>query len=234
VRGRYLVFGIMGLVLAFGLFFCMAPILGDLTDAYICPFAGIGITSIALMIASSAMGTKTRKGAEEAAKWRAFKEYLHRTEKYVDLKTVTDQFDKYLPYAIAFGLDRSWIGKFARVANAPMPTWYYPAVIPYHTGMSRMDRAGGFSGGMASGGGIQDLSGKAVGSGPSLDKMSGQMFTGLSSMSSGLFTMLNSTASTFTSVPHSSGSGGFGGGFSGGGGGFSGGGGGGGGGAGFG
>jgi uncharacterized membrane protein len=237
VRNRYLVFGVVGIVLAFGLFVCTVPFMDTIADTYLCPFISIAIAAMALMGVSGAMPTKSRKGAEEAAKWRAFKEYLRRAEEFVELKSVTDQFDKFLPYAIAFGLDRAWIGKFARVPEAAVPGWYYPSVIPYHPhyhgGIGRMgDSAiGGAVGGGVSSGGVQDLSGKAVGSGPSLNGMSGQMFAGLSSMSGGLFTMLNSTASTFTSVPQSSSSGG---GWSGGGGGgFSGGGGGGGGGAGF-
>lgn len=232
VRSLYGTLGVVGIALAIGLYFCISPLAADLTNVLFCPFAGFGIVSLALFVASGSMVARTRKGAEEVAKWRAFKEYLSRAEKYVDLKTVTDQFDKYLPFAIAFGLDRAWISKFSAVPNAPMPGWYFPSVIPYRPGMSRM-MGGGFSGGAPQSGGVPDLSGKAVGMPPSLDGMSGQMFSGLSSMSSGLFAMLNTTASTFTSVPASSGSGG--GGFHGGGfgGGFSGGGGGGGGGAGF-
>ena len=237
VRNLYATLGIVGIALAVGLYFCISPFVASLTDVLFCPFAGFGVVSLAVFVVSGSMVARTRKGAEEVAKWRAFKEYLSRAEKYVDLKTVTDQFDKYLPFAIAFGLDRAWISKFTAVPNAPMPGWYFPAMIPYHPGMSRM-MGGGFAGGMPQPGGVPDLSGRAVGAPPSLNSMSGQMFSGLSSMSNGLFSMLNTTASTFTSVPVNTGSrgggfhgGGFGGGF--GGGGFHGGGGGGGGRAGF-
>lgn len=223
VRSRYLAFGVVGLVLAFGLYFCLAPLALDLTDIFLCPFAGLGAASLALIFVSNSMVAKTRKGAEEAAKWRAFREYLTRAEKYTDLQSITEQFDKYLPFAIVFGLDRAWISKFAALPNVPTPGWYFPSVIGYHPGIGRM--GGGLSSGSLPQSGMPDLSGKGVGSGPSLDRMSGQMLGGLSSMSNGLFAMLNTTASTFTSVPQSSsggsfhGGGGFGGGFHGGGGG---------------
>jgi uncharacterized membrane protein len=230
VRGRYLALGIVGLVLAVGVGFCVMAALGDRIEAVICPFVSLGITSIVLLAVSRVMPAKTREGAGEAAKWNAFRTYLRGTERYADLESVTDQFDRYLPFAIAFGLERTWIGKFSRIESTPMPPWYIPLGMPrYRTGVP------GTSGGsMTAGGGSgsRDLRGEAARPAPSLDGMSDQLFGGLSGMSSGLFTMLNSTSRTFTSVPHSSSSGGFsGGGFSGGG--FSGGGGGGGGGAGF-
>lgn len=229
IRGRYLGLGIAGLVLAVGTGFCAGTMI-DRVDAILCPFIGAAVAAGALMIASGSMPVKTRRGAEEAAKWRAFKTYLQNTERFADLQNVTDQFERFLPYAIAFGLERSWINKFSRIPTTPMPGWYIPVGgRPYYTG----GQSGGDSGRMMREAGNQgrDLRGEAVRPAPSLDNMNQGMMGGLNAMSAGLMTMLNSTASTFTSVPQSTSSGGGGGGFSGGG--FSGGGGGGGGGAGF-
>jgi uncharacterized membrane protein YgcG len=230
IRTRYLVLGIAGLVLSMGVGFCVAAGLASRIDAILCPFISLAIVSVVMIAVGQAMPTKSRKGAEEAAKWRAFKAYLAGAERYADLAQDTGQFDRYLPYAIAFGLERTWVNKFARIPNTPVPRWYFPMGMPYPYygsggGMVRGKTAGG------AGGELPDLRGEAVRPAPSLDGMSAQMFGSLSGMAGGLFSMLNSTANVFTSVPRSSGSGGFGGGFSGGG--FSGGGGGGGGGAGF-
>lgn len=225
VRGRWLALGIAGLVLSVGVGFCALAGLSDQINAVFCPFVSLGITSVALMAVSGSMPTKTRKGAEEAAKWRAFKTYLQEAERFVDLREVTEQFERYLPYAIAFGLERTWVNKFSRIETTPIPSWYFPVGMPYHG--HRMRRTLG-AGGAAASGGPPDLRGGAVRPAPSLDGMAEGMFGGLSTMADGLFSMLNATARVFTSVPSSSGSGG---GF--GGGGFRGGGGGGGGGAGF-
>jgi len=235
VRGRYLGLGIAGLVISVAIGFCAGAAVpaSNPVDTILCPFMSAAVAAIALMIASGSMPVKTRKGAEEAAKWRAFKSYLANAERFNDLQQITDQFDKYLAYAIAFGLERTWINKFSRISSTPMPGWYVPVGgRPYYYGSGGSAMAGGGQElGKAVGGG-RDLRGEAVRPAPSLDNMSQQMMGGLNSMSAGLISMLNSTASTFTSVPHTSSSGGFsGGGFSGGG--FSGGGGGGGGGAGF-
>jgi len=51
-----------------------------------------------------------------------FKRYLANLEKYDNLETAKDTFEKYLPYATAFGLDKSFIQKFAR--EYPRASWY--------------------------------------------------------------------------------------------------------------
>ena len=72
---------------------------------------------------SRAMPAKTLAGAESAAKWRAFRAYLDDIDNRLDLAESKAIFDKYLPYAVAFGLEQSWVTKFAHVAT-PTPEWY--------------------------------------------------------------------------------------------------------------
>jgi hypothetical protein len=68
------------------------------------------------------MPRKTEKGAEAAAKWRAFKRYLQDIEKHRDLAEAAGIFDRYLAYAIAFEIDKGWIRKFSE-AGANRPAW---------------------------------------------------------------------------------------------------------------
>jgi uncharacterized membrane protein YgcG len=184
----------------------------DTTVGVVFPFIGLGFFGLVTISASAAMPVKTRKGSEAKAAWLAFKRYLENIKQYTKIEEATAQFDKYLPYAIAFGIDRSWINTFAQV-NTPVPIWYHPYWYGGPIG----------SGTPMSGGGVG-----SIGT-PSVQGMSNSLAGSLQSMSTGLTSMLNSAASTFTSHPSSSGGGG--GGWSGGG--FSGGGGGGGGSAGF-
>lgn len=236
VRGRFTGLGIAGLVLSGGIGFCAAAAIPSMVGAAVttalCPFASLGITSIGLIIIGQVMPAKTRLGSEERAKWEAFKNYIAKIESYTDLEAATEQFDRYLPYAIAFGLEHGWVNKFSRVPGTPVPGWYVPYGLPHTMGRTAGAGAGRAKGSAGRG---RDLAGEAARPAPSLDGMASGLSGGLSSMASGLTGMLNSTATTFRSVPHSSGSGGSfgggGGGFSGGG--FSGGGGGGGGGGGF-
>jgi uncharacterized membrane protein YgcG len=202
-RQRYTVAGvILGMLAVFVGIFASA-LWVEWVDAVWCPAAGFLVGAVALAIVGQAMPAKTKKGAEATARWRAFRRYLKEIERYTDLETATELFERYLPYAIAFNLERRWVSKFARVETTPIPGWYYPYWTMGHAGRGGASRRRAGSGGRAR---------------PSLQGMSDGLTGGLQSMSDGLTSMLNSAAKTFTSAPSSSGSGGFsGGGFSGGG-----------------
>lgn len=159
------------------------------------------------------MPQRTAAGAQETRKWEAFRNYLNDLTRYQDLATARETFEQYLPYAIAFGVERDWVRRFEQL-QLPAPTWYVPMGFPNSTTGPVLADTGpagptvlptGIPGG---GGGLGGLS--------------------LDSISDGLFSSLNSMSNTLTSRPSSSGSGsgawgggggGFGGGFSGGGGG---------------
>src|SRR4029079_14035782 len=89
------------------------------------PWVVLFILSFALMYLARYMPRKTPKGSEAAARWNAFRRYLEHIEKYTNVAESKEQFEKYLPYAVAFGIDKTWVEKFARV-NTPAPRWYTP------------------------------------------------------------------------------------------------------------
>jgi hypothetical protein len=172
-------------------------------DAIWCPAVGLILGSLGLIVLGQAMPAKTEKGAEASARWKAFRRYLKDIERYTDLETATELFERYLPYAIAFNLERRWVNKFARVETTPIPGWYFPYWM-----MGRRGYHSGSSGGGSGEGGPR----------PSVQSMSDGLAGGLQNMSDGLVSMFNSVGKTMSSAPSSSGSGGFsGGGFSGGG-----------------
>lgn len=216
-RSKWATLGVFLLIVGIAGFFVAGPLSDYSLLIFAIPIAII-IAALSVFIAGMAMSSKTAHGALEAARWNAVKEYLKNLEKYSDLETASAKFDEFLPYAIAFGLDKVWMERFRQLESVPMPPWYIPV---YRGGYYRRytpgtpfnpaDNTGGLPGDLA----------RAGGSG--LDSMSGGLSRGLESLSSGLSTMLNSASSVFTSVPQSSSSGRWGGGFSGGG--FSGGGG---------
>lgn len=213
IRTGYGLLGGFVLFLAFGAFGLLGAIFGEEIQTLICLPMAIGVTAVALLIVSRFMPAKTAKGAEEAAKWEAFRNYLKNIDKLANLAEAKDIFEKYLPYATAFGMERSWINKFASVPGTAVPPWYRPYGYPrpgYGPGPRPLGKP------IPGGGGM-----------PSLDNMAGGLSGGLNSMASSLTRMLNSASTVMRSTPPaSSGSGGSrGGGFSGGGfsGGFSGG-----------
>ena len=230
VRTRYGMYGIGGLAVT-ALSACGTLALAATVPAALFLPIVMGILSVATFILSRHMPRKTHEGAEAAARWGAFKRYLADIEKYRDLNEAKDVFDKYLPYTVAFGLDKEWIRKFTAV-DAPAPGWYDPYPYYGHGNMGSQRDSGGSPATAGSGGGA----GGSGGGMPDLQRSSEGMGQGLQSMSVGLSSMLNSAATTFVSTPPSTTSSGGGGSWGGGGwsgGGFSGGGGGGGGGGGF-
>ncbi len=206
VRNRYGCFSGLVLLGAIVAFFALPTMLGNLVTTSVCPSFALGLTAVVFFIISRYMPAKTQRGAESAAQWEAFKNYLKNIDEYQDLAEAGDIFEKYLAYATAFGLERSWIRKFAAVPTTPMPGWYRP--YPYYGPGQGVGRPLGKPGGGAQA--------------PSLEGMSGNLTGGLQSMSDGLTRMLSSTNTILKSTPPSSSSGGrssggFSGGFSGGG-----------------
>jgi hypothetical protein len=229
VRNQYGCLGVVALILAALVGFFLLAAFGDLTAAAFLPGFGLGVTAFGLLILSRYMPRKTDMGAETAAKWEAFRRYLKDIDRYSDLEQQKTIWDRWLPYAIAFGIERDYMRKFERV-DAPAPGWYIPDPTlygPYRrryfgtgTGPVVAGAGGGRAMGDMIGGGGGSVEGGGLGGG--LSNASRGLGGGLASMSAGLGSMLSSASNTMTSRPASSSSSG--GGWSGGGGGFSGGG----------
>ncbi|MCE5252916.1 MAG: DUF2207 domain-containing protein [Actinomycetia bacterium] len=209
--------------------FVVAVILGVLTA--IMALAGLtgwgwfmlgSIVSVLIVWAFAPhMPQRTPTGAQEQRKWEAFRNYLKDLTRFQDMASAKESFEKYLPYAIAFGVEKEWVRRFEGL-TVPSPDWYHPPVIVYGPGTGGWIGTGGAGGGLSPAGGP---------SGPVLPGGSGGGFS-LDTISDGLFKSLGNMSSVLTAVPGSSGGskkgafggggfsgGGFGGGFSGGGGG---------------
>jgi len=139
------------------------------------------------------MPRKTATGAEEAAKWQAFRRYLKDIEKYEHLPEESEIFERYLAFAVAFGLDSDWVGKFHSV-GAPLPTWFEGGMLGSpvgraFTGWNWGPSIGpGYGGG---GGGGIDLPDVKMPGMPNLQSMSNKASSGVQSGSSGLMSLLN-------------------------------------------
>jgi uncharacterized membrane protein len=217
VRNRYLILGLGGLALSILGGLPLSGVGSVVTPALLCLPVVLGLLSIGMLILSRFMPRKTRLGADEAARWRAFRNYLDGIESYTDLRAAHEVFDRYLPYAIAMGLEQSWIDKFARVGT-PAPEWYQPWVGDGDLGGPRRAGRGASAPiGRAS----RPVPRSERSAPPTLQRTSESMGRSLQSMSAGLGSMLTLASQVFSSRPSSSGgsgSGWSGGGFSGGGG----------------
>lgn len=206
VRSSYGCLGWAGIAAAVALGCLAFTFVIEWSATVLCPVMALIVVSIGGLALGRHMPAKTRKGAEAAALSRAFKTYLSNLEKYADPKAVTDQFEQYLPYAIAFGLEKSWINRFKQVPATPIPGWYFPVGRPY------MGRVGGYPYGTTGTTGTVPTSGTGdLGRGgslgtpemPTLQGMSDSLSGGLQGISDGLNSMLNSAARTMTSTPPS-------------------------------
>ncbi len=132
-----------------------------------------------LALSSKAMPRKTAKGKDALVNTRGFEEYLSRAERNdIHMQEKLDQFEKFLPYAMAFGVANKWARAFEGL-ELQTPSWYggggsfYPILfvndLDYATsswansmastprsqggGSSWSGGGSGFSGGSSGGGG---------------------------------------------------------------------------------
>jgi uncharacterized membrane protein len=139
------------------------------------PFVVAGILVGLIMIGFGiVMPARTELGARALEKVLGFEEFLRRVEaEYMERVIKTPElFDKYLPYAMAFGVEKKWAKAFENIYTEP-PTWYVgPGVTHFNVGQFSHSLAGmtskvsstmsssprsssgsGFSGGSSGGGG---------------------------------------------------------------------------------
>lgn len=205
-RGLWSGLGTVMFVVALVAGFAGFSVIEDISPAILCVPAAFAFIGFAAMIVGQHMPAKTRAGAEAAAKWRAFREYLENIEKYGDIEAAAECFDDYLPLAIAFGIDRSWVRRFSALNSVPIPAWYYPRYLGgrygagYQAGTAWRPHTAGQ-------GGINPGELARAGDGLSLDDVSGGLAGGLESISTGLTEMLESASRAMTSRPQSASSG---------------------------
>lgn len=198
VRTMYAGLGIAALLMAFVVGCVVMMVAVNWSAFALCLPVAFAVPAVGLIVLARHMPRKTDTGAEEAAKWLAFKRYMENIEQYTKVEEVQQIFDRFLPYAVAFGLERSWIAKFARV-DTPPPPWYYPGQY-----MGPRPRGWGWWGvGPAMGptSGPAPRPAEGGGGAPSMSDMSRGMGAGLAGMSAGLGGMLTAATGALTSRP---------------------------------
>ncbi len=93
------------------------------------------ISGIILFVFGFLMTQKTLKGAESKWEIECFKHYMNVAEKYrQEFYEKENIFEKFLPYAIAFGMTKIWIKKMELIYgqdfyNNYMPAWYIGSTL---------------------------------------------------------------------------------------------------------
>jgi uncharacterized membrane protein len=101
------------------------------------PVAALAAIGLILVIFGKLTPVKTAKAAEKAGKWKAFREYLVNIKKYGHAGKAQEIFERYLPYAVAFGLQAAFSQSFDAKDVSP-PVWFQPY---WYQGFPDQDRA---------------------------------------------------------------------------------------------
>src|SRR5215204_6594325 len=220
-RGRWKSIGVFALIVAIVGGCIATSSLAKIAPVIFLPIVALVAIGLIIVVMSRFMPRKAPAGAEAAAKWRAFRNYLASIERYEKLDEAQGIFDRFLPYAIAFGLESSWVEKFSRVPTAS-PGWYggdvttspgpfagrgYPGPWygPYGGGTVIIPGGGGYRPSTGSGGqgGPGDGGIPSGGGGPSwnipdLQDFSDSAGQSLQASSGSLFDLFNSAGQVFS------------------------------------
>ncbi|HXL86267.1 MAG TPA: DUF2207 domain-containing protein [Gemmatimonadaceae bacterium] len=99
------------------------------------PFAFVGagvLSGLILFVFAQIMPARTIAGARAREAALGFKEFLGRveSERYKNMITSPEMFERYLPYAMAFGVADEWARAFQDIYREP-PTWYVGGTGPF-------------------------------------------------------------------------------------------------------
>jgi hypothetical protein len=146
-RGYYLKRpdSVKGAWVAGGIVLCIASVIGAVTAgdqgwAWFNPVAvaagGVG-SGLVIFLFGLAMAARTEKGARAREAALGFREFLAKVEsdRYRRMITGPEMFERYLPHAMAFGVEARWSRAFENLYREP-PGWYagsgYHSFSPSH------------------------------------------------------------------------------------------------------
>lgn len=116
----------VGALVAAGLIIALAGPLGARFQLSPFPFVLAALlTGLIVFLFSRYMPTRTTAGARTLEKLLGFEEFLSRVEKenYERVVKTPEMFERYLPFAMAFGVERKWAKAFQNIYREP-PRWY--------------------------------------------------------------------------------------------------------------
>ena len=89
-------------------------------------FFAAALSFLILVVFATIMPARTVEGARAREATLGFKEFLERvdSDRYKKMITSPEMFERFLPYAMAFGVEEKWAKAFENIYREP-PTWYY-------------------------------------------------------------------------------------------------------------
>ncbi|MGY8799776.1 MAG: DUF2207 domain-containing protein, partial [Longimicrobiales bacterium] len=102
------------------------PLAGFLQMSVLSAIVGAVGSALPIMIFGFWMPARTGKGARAFEHVLGFEEFLDRVEsgRYERIEKTPEMFERYLPYAMAFGVEKHWAKAFEGMFTEP-PDWYH-------------------------------------------------------------------------------------------------------------
>ena len=138
-KNKSFIWAIIFLVLLFG-FAILSKFSVNLGQFFLLVIVSI-VSIIGLYVFIKYEARLSDKGILLKEDWLGFKMYLETAEKYRMQNLQPEFFEKYLPYAIIFDVEKKWAKAFESM-HLPQPTWY---ASPTYGGMGSSGSAGSFS-----------------------------------------------------------------------------------------
>lgn len=92
-------------------------------------FFGIGVplllSAVVIGVFAKISPKRTEKGVLATEHANGFKLYLDTAERYVVRKMTPETFERFLPYAMVFGIEKKWAEKFKDIYIDREPDWYH-------------------------------------------------------------------------------------------------------------
>jgi hypothetical protein len=87
--------------------------------------AGVSLGAVGLfgLLAAGLTSVLSDEGERQADSWKRFNQYLHNITRGQAGSPMPELFERYLPYAAAFGLLSEWGKYFSNIGNVPVPAW---------------------------------------------------------------------------------------------------------------
>jgi hypothetical protein len=124
VKELWIGLSVMVAVLLFGLFVLSMKMAWGLFSPVALIIAAVASTT-SMFVFALIMPARTEAGARAREAALGFKEFLSRveSERYKKMITSPEMFERYLPFAMAFGVGDEWAKAFEDIYREP-PTWY--------------------------------------------------------------------------------------------------------------
>jgi len=95
----------------------------DFTQSGFWMFGSIALSIVIIILFSRVMSAKSMKGARTRVQILGFQEFMNRVDADRLKRMPPDTFEKFLPYAMALGVEHHWAKAFQGIVQNP-PTWY--------------------------------------------------------------------------------------------------------------